>query len=45
MTVFDGLYATGRIAGIHHQAVVSAGNGASVALSVVEDSEIPFYHD
>ncbi len=44
-TAVDGLYAAGRIAGTHHQAVVAAGDGAAVGLSVVEDSEVPFYHD
>jgi thioredoxin reductase len=44
-TGVDGLYAAGRIAGQPHQTVVSAGHGATVALSVVHDSEVPFYHD
>lgn len=44
-TDVDGLYAAGRVAGTHHQAVVVAGDGAAVGLSVVEDSEVPFYHD
>ena len=44
-TPIDGLYAAGRIAGTHHQTVVAAGDGASVALHVVDDSEVPFYHD
>jgi len=44
-TDVDGLYAAGRIAGSHHQAVVAAGEGAAVGLSVIEDSEVPFYHD
>ena len=44
-TGVEGLYAAGRIAGEPHQTVVSAGHGAKVALSVVHDSEIPFYHD
>jgi thioredoxin reductase (NADPH) len=41
----DGLYAAGRIAGTHHQAIVAAGDGAAVGLSVVEDADVPFYHD
>jgi thioredoxin reductase len=41
----DGLYAAGRIAETHHQAVVAAGHGATVGLSVIEDSDVPFYHD
>ncbi len=44
-TGVDGLYAAGRIAGTRHQTVVAAGDGADVALEVIEDSEIPFYHD
>lgn len=44
-TGVEGLYAAGRVAGTHHQAVVAAGDGASVALHVIEDSEVPFYHD
>ncbi len=44
-TGVDGLYAAGRIAETHHQTVVAAGDGASVALTVVDDSEVPFYHD
>ena len=44
-TDVDGLYAAGRIAGTHHQAIVAAGDGATVGLSVIEDSEVPFYHD
>ena len=41
----DGLYAAGRIAGEAHQTVVCAGHGADVALTLVHDSEVPFYHD
>ena len=44
-TGVTGLYAAGRLAERHHQTVVVAGDGASVALSVVDDSEVPFYHD
>ena len=44
-TDVDGLYAAGRVAGTHHQAIVAAGDGATVGLSVIEDSEVPFYHD
>lgn len=44
-TGVEGLYAAGRIAGKRHQTVVSAGDGANVALEVIEASEIPFYHD
>ena len=41
----DGLYAAGRIAAKPHQAVVSAGHGAEVALTLIDDSPVPFYHD
>jgi len=44
-TGVEGLYAAGRIAGKAHQAVVCAGHGAEVALALIEDSEVPFYHD
>jgi thioredoxin reductase (NADPH) len=44
-TAVDGLYAAGRIAKKAHQTVVCAGHGAEVAVTLVEDSEIPFYHD
>lgn len=44
-THVDGLYAAGRIAGLPHQSVVNAGHGAQVGLTVIEDSDVPFYHD
>lgn len=44
-TGVDGLYAAGRVAEKPHQTVVAAGHGAEVALALVDDSEIPFYHD
>lgn len=44
-TGIPGLYAAGRIAGRYHQTVVSAGSGAEAALSLLEDSQVPFYHD
>ncbi|MHB9285718.1 FAD-binding protein [Halobacteriales archaeon Cl-PHB] len=44
-TGVDGLYAAGRLAETHHQTVVAAGDAASVALTVVDDSDVPFYHD
>ncbi len=44
-TGVDGLYAAGRLAGEPHQTVVAAGHGAKVALSVIHDSEVPFYND
>jgi thioredoxin reductase len=44
-TGVDGLYAAGRLAGKPHQAVVCAGHGAEVAVTLLEDDERPFYHD
>jgi thioredoxin reductase len=44
-TAVEGLYAAGRLAGKHHQVAVAAGHGADVALHVVADSDVPFYHD
>jgi len=44
-TGLDGLYAAGRIAGKAHQAIVCAGHGADVALTLIGDSDVPFYHD
>lgn len=44
-TGVEGLYAAGRLAETHHQTVVAAGDGASVALTVIDESDVPFYHD
>jgi len=44
-TGLEGLYAAGRITGKAHQTVVCAGHGSEVALTLIEDSEVPFYHD
>jgi thioredoxin reductase (NADPH) len=44
-TGVDGLYAAGRLAGKPHQTVVSAGHGAEVAVTLLEDADKPFYHD
>ncbi|MFC6718137.1 FAD-dependent oxidoreductase [Natrialbaceae archaeon GCM10025810] len=44
-TAVDGVYGAGKIADEPHQLVVTAGHGAKVALAVVHDSEVPFYHD
>ncbi|WP_254537658.1 FAD-binding protein [Halomarina litorea] len=44
-TEVDGLYAAGRVAEQPHQTVVAAGHGATVGLAVVEDSDVPYYHD
>lgn len=44
-TAVDGVYAAGRLADQYHQTVVSAGHGAQVAITLIHDSEIPYYHD
>lgn len=44
-TGVDGLYAAGRLAEKPHQAVVCAGHGAEVAVTILEDDGRPFYHD
>ena len=44
-TGVDGLYAAGRLAEKPHQAVVAAGHGAEVAVTLLEDADRPFYHD
>jgi thioredoxin reductase (NADPH) len=44
-TGVSGLYAAGRLALQPYQTIVVAGHGASVGVAVVEDSDVPFYHD
>jgi thioredoxin reductase (NADPH) len=44
-TGVPGLYAAGRLALQPYQTVIVAGHGASVGVAVVEDSDVPFYHD
>ena len=44
-TDVEGLYAAGRLAEEYHQAIVSAGHGATVALSLIHDTDVPYYHD
>ena len=44
-TSVDGVYAAGRIAERDHQTAIAAGNGAEVAITLIHDSEVPFYHD
>lgn len=44
-TGVDGLYAAGRLALQPYQTVIVAGHGASVGVAVIEDSDVPFYHD
>jgi len=44
-TDLDGLYVAGRLAGKPLQAVIAAGHGAEVALSVLEDADVSFAFD
>jgi thioredoxin reductase len=44
-TGVDGLYVAGRLAGQPHQTIVNAGHGSKAALSMIHDSDVPFYHD
>ncbi len=44
-TSVPGLYAAGRVVGAYHQTVVAAGDGATAGLTLLHDSEVPFYHD
>lgn len=44
-TGVPGLYAAGRLALQPYQTIIVAGHGASVGVAVIEDSEVPFYHD
>lgn len=44
-TGIDGLYAAGRLAQKPHQAIICAGDGAEVAVTLLEDVDTPFYHD
>jgi thioredoxin reductase len=44
-TGVDGLYAAGRLAEKPHQAIVCAGHGAEVGVTILEDDDRPFYHD
>jgi thioredoxin reductase len=44
-TSVEGVFAAGRLAGKPHQTAVAAGHGVEVGLSVIERSEVAFYHD
>jgi len=44
-TGVEGLYAAGRIADQYHQAIVTAGHGARVGLTLVHDADVSLYHD
>ena len=44
-TNVEGIYVAGRIAERYHQAVIAAGDGAESAITLIHDSETPFYND
>lgn len=44
-TGVDGLYAAGRLAEQPHQTIICAGHGATAALALIHDADIPYYHD
>ncbi|GGL60004.1 NAD(P)/FAD-dependent oxidoreductase [Halocalculus aciditolerans] len=44
-TGVPGLYVAGRLAGKPHQAVVALGHGGEVGVTILEDADVPFYHD
>ena len=44
-TEVEGLYAAGRVAEQAHQTVVAAGHAATAALTLIDDSDRPYYHD
>ncbi|ADQ67807.1 thioredoxin reductase [Halogeometricum borinquense DSM 11551] len=44
-TSVEGVYAAGRLTEKYHQAVVAAGHGAEVALTLIHDSDVAYYHD
>lgn len=44
-TGVEGLYIAGRLAERYHQAVIAAGDGAEAAITLIHDSDIPFYND
>lgn len=44
-TAVPGIYAAGRLTEIYHQTVVAAGDAAETAITLIHDSETPFYND
>jgi thioredoxin reductase len=44
-TNVEGVYAAGRLTDTHHQAIVTAGDGARVALELVGEFDPDFYND
>lgn len=44
-TNVEGVYVAGRLAERYHQAIVAAGHGAEVAITLIHDSDTPYYHD
>ncbi|MGM0606444.1 MAG: FAD-dependent oxidoreductase, partial [Halobacteriota archaeon] len=41
----EGIYAAGRITERYHQTVIAAGDGAETAITLIHDSDVPFYND
>ena len=44
-TDVEGAYVAGRLAERYHQAIVAAGHGAQAAITLIHDSDAPFYND
>ena len=44
-TGVEGLYVAGRLAEKPHQTIICAGHGAEVAVTLLEDADVGFYHD
>lgn len=44
-TTVDRMYAAGRATKTEHQAIIAAGHGADVALTLIRDTNPDFYHD
>lgn len=44
-TSLAGLYVAGRLSERYHQAVIAAGDGAETAITLIHDTEVPFYND
>lgn len=44
-TNVEGVYVAGRLSERYHQAIVAAGHGAEVAITLIHDTEVPYYHD
>lgn len=44
-TDVEGAYVAGRLAERYHQAIVAAGHGAQAAITLIHDSDAPFFND